>query len=234
MTAGVAFLGWRLAKAPAAGDVLAQQQAAAEIAARARVNAPSFGAGGAPGADGAAAESPELAPVAPDDVEPDGSLAQWDPSPEEPFAELEAEEKLTPVITSVADFYHVSKNITDPVVDGAGWTLTIGGLVETPLTFTYEEIVARAKTQNITTLCLHLQRAQWRPGGHGGVDGRTAARAAGRGRRRPDAVDIVKFRAADDYDDSIPLAQAMRPDHPARDRDERRATAARPWLPGAA
>ena len=210
LTAGVAFLGWRLAKAPAAGDVLAQQQAAAEIAARARVNAPGFGAGGAPGADGAAAESPELAPVAPDDVEPDASLAQWDPSPEEPFAELEAEEKLTPVITSVADFYHVSKNISDPVVDGAAWTLTIGGLVETPLTFTYEEIVAKAKTQNITTLaCISNElngdlagTAEWT-----GLPLRELLEEAG---VDPAAVDIV-FRAADGYDDSIPLAQAMHP-----------------------
>ena len=37
LAAGVAYLGWRLAKAPAAGDVVARQQAAAEIAARARV-----------------------------------------------------------------------------------------------------------------------------------------------------------------------------------------------------
>ncbi|MDF2759587.1 MAG: hypothetical protein K0S99_2219, partial [Thermomicrobiales bacterium] len=46
LAAGVAYLGWRLAKAPATGDVVARQQSAAEIAARARVAAPS--------ADGAA------------------------------------------------------------------------------------------------------------------------------------------------------------------------------------
>ena len=36
LAAGVAYLGWQLAKAPSAGDVVARQQAAAEIAARAR------------------------------------------------------------------------------------------------------------------------------------------------------------------------------------------------------
>ena len=145
LAAGVAYLGWRLAKAPSAGDVEARQQAAAEIAARARGGAPA--AAGAAPATSAGAESPDLAPVAPDGE----ALAQWDPSPEEPFAELEAEGKLTPVITSVADFYHVSKNISDPVVDGASWSLTIDGLVAKPLSFSYEDIVARAKTQNITT-----------------------------------------------------------------------------------
>src|SRR5215216_7599112 len=145
LAAGVGYLGWRLAKAPSSGDVEASQQAAAEIAARARGGAPA--AAGAAPATSAGAEAPALAPEAPDEV-----LAQWDPSPEEPFAELEAAGKLTPVITSVADFYHVSKNIGDPVVDGASWSLTIDGMVAKPLTFSYEDIVARAKTQNITTL----------------------------------------------------------------------------------
>jgi DMSO/TMAO reductase YedYZ molybdopterin-dependent catalytic subunit len=156
----------------------------------------------------AEAESPDLAPAAPDAL--DVTSAQWDPSPEEPFAELEAEGKLTPVITSVADFYHVSKNISDPVVDGAAWSLTIDGMVATPLSFTYEEIVARAKTQNITTLaCISNElngdlagTAEWT-----GLPLRELLEEAG---VDPKAVDIV-FRAADGYDDSIPLAQAMHP-----------------------
>ena len=208
LTAGVAVLGWRLARAPAAGDIAAQQQAAAEIAARARVDAPSFAAGGATAGD--SSETAALAPVEPDAAADDGALAQWDPSPEEPFAELEAEGKLTPVITSVADFYQVSKNISDPIVDGAVWQLTIGGMVETPLTFSYEDIVARATAQNITTLsCISNElngdlagTAEWT-----GLPLRELLEEAG---VNPDAVDIV-FRAADGYDDSIPLAQAMHP-----------------------
>jgi DMSO/TMAO reductase YedYZ molybdopterin-dependent catalytic subunit len=200
LVAGIGYLGWRLAKAPSAGDVEARQQAAAEIAARAR--------GAAPAADpatSAGTESPDLAPVAPDEA-----IAQWDPSPEEPFAELEAEGKLTPVITSVADFYHVSKNISDPVVDGASWSLTIDGMVAKPLSFSYEDIVARAKTQNITTLsCISNElngdlagTAEWT-----GLPLRELLEEAG---VDPKAIDIV-FRAADGYDDSIPLAQAMHP-----------------------
>ncbi|MDF3015410.1 MAG: molybdopterin-binding oxidoreductase [Thermomicrobiales bacterium] len=207
LAAGVAYLGWRLARAPSTGDVVARQQAAAEIAARAQVAAPS--AAGAAPATSAGAESPDLAPVAPD-ASDDVALAQWDPSPEEPFAELEAEGKLTPVITSVADFYHVSKNISDPVVDGASWTLTIEGMVATPLSFSYDDIAARAKTQNITTLsCISNElngdlagTAEWT-----GLPLRELLEEAG---VDPKTVDIV-FRAADGYDDSIPLAQAMHP-----------------------
>jgi DMSO/TMAO reductase YedYZ molybdopterin-dependent catalytic subunit len=207
LTAGVAYLGWRLAKAPSAGDVVARQQAAAEIAARAQLAAPA--AAGAAPATSAGAESPDLAPVAPD-ASDNVPLAQWDPSPEQPFAELEAEGKLTPVVTSVADFYHVSKNIGDPVVDGASWSLTIDGMVAKPLSFSYDDIVARAKTQNITTLsCISNElngdlagTAEWT-----GLPLRELLEEAG---VDPKAVDIV-FRAADGYDDSIPLAQAMHP-----------------------
>jgi DMSO/TMAO reductase YedYZ molybdopterin-dependent catalytic subunit len=203
LAAGVGYLGWQLAKAPSAGDVEARQQAAAEIAARARGGVPAAPAA-APAAS-AGAESPDLAPDAPDE-----QFAQWNPSPEEPFAELEAEGKLTPVITSVADFYHVSKNISDPVVDGASWSLTIDGLVAKPLSFSYDDIVARAKTQNITTLsCISNElngdlagTAEWT-----GLPLRELLEEAG---IDPKAVDIV-FRAADGYDDSIPLAQAMHP-----------------------
>src|SRR5450756_1509274 len=38
-----------------------------------------------------------------------------------------------PEITPVANFYVVSKNFVDPVVDAQGWSLSVGGLVDKPL-----------------------------------------------------------------------------------------------------
>jgi hypothetical protein len=78
------------------------------------------------------------------------------------------------------------------------------------LSFSYEDIVARAKTQNISTLaCISNElngdlagTAEWT-----GLPLRDLLEEAG---VNPDAVDIV-FRAADGYDDSIPLATAMHP-----------------------
>ena len=204
LTAGVAVLGWRLAKASSTGDAVARRQAAAEIAARAAPS--SLGAEPAPAtssgtSDAAAVDEPAGA---------EEMRAQWDPSPEEPFAELEAEGKLTPVITSVTDFYQVSKNISDPVVDGSAWSLSIAGMVDTPLTLSYDDVVVRATTMNITTLsCISNElngdlagTAEWT-----GFPLRELLEEAG---VDPAAVDIV-FRAADGYDDSIPLAQAMHP-----------------------
>jgi DMSO/TMAO reductase YedYZ molybdopterin-dependent catalytic subunit len=196
LAAGVAVLGWRLARAPSAENAEAQDEAAAEIAARAQVNAPSLGAEVAPDSGAAGTEEP--------------ALAQWDPSPEEPFAELEAEGKLTPVITSVADFYHVSKNIADPVVDGATWSLTVGGLVKTPLTLTYEDVVARATTQNITTLACISNQLNGDLAGTAEWTGFPLRELLEEAEVDPATVDIV-FRAADGYDDSIPLSQAMHP-----------------------
>jgi hypothetical protein len=69
------------------------------------------------------------------------------------FAELDAEEIITPVLTATPDFYHVSKNIIDPTVSAGDWTLKITGLVDKELEFTHDQLVARATTQKITTLC---------------------------------------------------------------------------------
>jgi DMSO/TMAO reductase YedYZ molybdopterin-dependent catalytic subunit len=192
LAAGVAVLGWRLAKAPDAGDVAAREQAAADIAARARESEPK--------ASIFAAQSSTPAPI---EV---GS----DKNPNAIFAQLEADGKLTPVITSVEDFYHVSKNIGDPVVDGKGWTLTVGGLVAKPLSLTYDDVVARSKTRNITTLsCISNElngdlasTAEWT-----GLPLRDLLEEA---QIDPATIDLV-FHAADGYDESIPFAVAMAP-----------------------
>ena len=73
--------------------------------------------------------------------------------PYAPFDQLEEAGELTPVLTTTDDFYHVSKNFSDPTVSADGWTLTIDGLVTTPLTLTHEQLVQRATTRKITTLC---------------------------------------------------------------------------------
>lgn len=190
---GVAGLGWRLARAPGAGDSAAQRQAAADIAARAREGNPESG-------ELAAAPEATPAPV----------LADATSSNEAVFDTLEAEGRLTPVITPVADFYHVSKNIADPQVDVATWSLSIGGLVKMPRTYTLDELVQRATTRNITTLsCISNElngdlagTAEWT-----GIPLRELLEEVG---INPATVDLV-FRAADGYDDSIPFATAMAP-----------------------
>ncbi|MEZ4562696.1 MAG: molybdopterin-dependent oxidoreductase [Thermomicrobiales bacterium] len=194
LAVGVAWLGWRLARTPAGGDVSAQRRAAADIAARARE--------GAPESDTASLAAPGATPAP--------VLADANADAEAIFDTLESEGKLTPVITPVADFYHVSKNIADPVVDVANWSLSIGGLVKNPRVYTLDELVKRSTTRNITTLsCISNElngdlagTAEWT-----GIPLRELLEEVG---IHPATVDLV-FRAADGYDDSIPFATAMSP-----------------------
>ena len=123
---------------------------------------------------------------------------------------MTAEGKLTPVITSVADFYHVSKNISDPVVDGASWSLKIEGMVGKPLSFSYDDIVARATSQNITTLACISNELNGDLAGTAEWTGLPLRSLLEEAEVDPAAVDVV-FYAADGYDDSIPLMQAMHP-----------------------
>ena len=124
------------------------------------------------------------------------------------FQQLEAEGKLTGRLTPTRDFYQVSKNFTDPTVSLDGWSLEIGGLVNTPRTYRYDELTGLATTRNITTLCCIsnqiggdlISTAEWT-----GVPLITLLDAAG---VQPNAVD-VKFSSADDYTDSIPYALAQ-------------------------
>jgi len=118
---------------------------------------------------------------------------------------------MPPAITPNRDFYVVSKNFIDPSVDETSWTLEIGGLVDTPITFTYEQMLARPSVEFISTLeCIsnpvggpYISTARWR-----GFSLRDLLLEAG---IQPGTVDIA-FHAADDYVDSIPLSEGLAED----------------------
>jgi DMSO/TMAO reductase YedYZ molybdopterin-dependent catalytic subunit len=126
------------------------------------------------------------------------------------FDQLQADGRLTPVLTATKDFSHVSKNFTDPTVSADGWSLEIGGLVSTPKSYTHDELVSRSTTKNITTLCCIsnelngdlISTAEWT--GVPLIDLLTEAGVA------QNAVDL-KLTAADDYTESIPISIAQDP-----------------------
>jgi DMSO/TMAO reductase YedYZ molybdopterin-dependent catalytic subunit len=110
-------------------------------------------------------------------------------------------------VTPTSDFYEVSKNAFDPQVDVRRWKLEITGLVENPVTFTYDELKAMPSVEQYATLaCISnevggdlLGNALWR-----GVRLKDVLQTAG---LKPGVVDIV-LHAGDDYTDSIPLDRA--------------------------
>ncbi|MGH7763312.1 MAG: molybdopterin-dependent oxidoreductase [Candidatus Dormibacteraceae bacterium] len=62
---------------------------------------------------------------------------------------------ISPEITPIENFYIVSKNFSDPVVDGARWSLHVGGLVDKPLTVTLAQLRALPSvTQYVTLECI--------------------------------------------------------------------------------
>ncbi|MFP5261784.1 MAG: molybdopterin-dependent oxidoreductase [Blastocatellia bacterium] len=111
-------------------------------------------------------------------------------------------------VTPTADFYEVSKNAFDPDVDVKRWKLDVSGLVENPLTLTYDEIKGLPPTEQYATLaCISnevggdlIGNALWR-----GVRLKDLLERAG---LKEGVVDIV-VRASDDYADSIPIDRAM-------------------------
>lgn len=132
-------------------------------------------------------------------------------APQDPaalFAQLDKQKKITPILTANKDFYHVSKNLSDPDPSSKGWSLQVKGAVNTPMTLKYDDLVTRATTKKITTLCCIsntiggglISTAQWT-----GFPLRDLLKEVG---VKSPAVQ-VKFHSADDYEDSIPLARAM-------------------------
>ena len=131
--------------------------------------------------------------------------------PYAPFDQLEDAGQLTPVLTTTDDFYHVSKNFSDPTVRADGWTLTIDGMVATPLTLTHDQLVQRATTKKITTLCCISNEIGGDLIGTAEWVGVPLADLLAEVGVQPGVVDL-KLTAADDYSESFPLERGLDPD----------------------
>jgi DMSO/TMAO reductase YedYZ molybdopterin-dependent catalytic subunit len=110
-----------------------------------------------------------------------------------------------PEITPVENFYVVSKNFVDPVVDQQGWSLAVGGLVDRPLKLSLTDLRALPGVSEYVTLeCVSndVGGGLMSTGSFGGVRladllSMAGARAAGT---------WVAFTARDGYTESIPVS----------------------------
>jgi DMSO/TMAO reductase YedYZ molybdopterin-dependent catalytic subunit len=59
---------------------------------------------------------------------------------------------LTQYITPNESFYRIDTALQLPAIDPATWTLKVTGMVKTPVTLTYAELLARPLTEHLTTL----------------------------------------------------------------------------------
>ncbi|MCM8745029.1 molybdopterin-dependent oxidoreductase [Thermomicrobium sp. CFH 73360] len=117
---------------------------------------------------------------------------------------------LPPALTPVGDFYVVSKNLSDPMVDGGTWRLRIHGRVTRALELDLATIRTRPSTRMISTLeCIsndvwgpYISTGEWI-----GVPLRDLLLEA---EPQHPVVEVI-LRAADGYSDSIPLSLALQP-----------------------
>ena len=107
-------------------------------------------------------------------------------------------------------FYTVTKNLIDPVVEKSLWRLQIGGLVDHPHTYSFDDLASRTPVKQDTTLeCISngvgdglMSNATWT-----GVPMRDLLNDAG----LKSGIKRVLLRAVDGYTDTIPLDKAMDP-----------------------
>ena len=107
-------------------------------------------------------------------------------------------------------FYCVTKNVVDPKVDVDLWHLEIGGLVQNPATWRFQDLMGfKATTQETTLMCIS-----------NGLDAGLMSNAVWKGLPLRDLLDQanvlsgaarVRLQAVDNYTDTIPLEKAMEP-----------------------
>jgi hypothetical protein len=113
-------------------------------------------------------------------------------------------------ITPNEQFYCVTKNVIDPIVDASVWRLEVTGLVQTRQRYKLDRLKSLpAVSQETTLMCISngldaglMSNAIWK-----GVPMRALLEAAS---PRPEAVK-VRLHGVDNYTDTIPLAKALDP-----------------------
>ncbi|MGH2683404.1 MAG: molybdopterin-dependent oxidoreductase [Actinomycetota bacterium] len=118
---------------------------------------------------------------------------------------------LSPEVTSAADHYVVDIDLLDPVVEADGWTLTVGGLVERPLTITFSQLqrdFTLVEEYSVLT-CISNEVGGGLVGSSSWI-GVRLGEVLGRARLREGAVDVV-LRCADGYAASLPVETALDP-----------------------
>jgi len=119
-------------------------------------------------------------------------------------------------VTPTPEFYVVTKNVIDPAVDGGSWQLSVGGLVSTARTYTYQQLLDLLAANDpsvveeyVTLECVSnevggnlVSTADWR-----GVRLASLLQSSG---LNP-VVDWIVFTCADGYTAAIPLAKAQDP-----------------------
>jgi DMSO/TMAO reductase YedYZ molybdopterin-dependent catalytic subunit len=112
---------------------------------------------------------------------------------------------ISPNVTPIDNFYVVSKNFSDPVIDGQRWSLSIGGSVDKPMKLSLSDLRAlRSVTEYVTMECVsnNVGGELMSTGAFTGVSLRDLLALAG-----PQATGTwAAFTANDGYTESLPMS----------------------------
>ena len=111
----------------------------------------------------------------------------------------------TPEVTPVADFYVVSKNFSDPVVQASSWSLNVHGLVDKPIRLSLDALKAMPETTQYVTLeCIsnNVGGPQISTGQFSGPALRDVLALAS----PQSSATLVAFGSRDGYAESLPLS----------------------------
>lgn len=116
--------------------------------------------------------------------------------------------RISPALTPPQDFYIVSKNFQDPVLQAAGWSIQVRGMIANPTTYRLDELRSMpATTVTLTQECISnvVGGNQISTGRFTGVPLRDLL-----SRARPQAsATLLGFTAADGYTETLGLPTAM-------------------------
>ncbi|MGH2651261.1 MAG: molybdopterin-dependent oxidoreductase, partial [Actinomycetota bacterium] len=118
---------------------------------------------------------------------------------------------LSPEITSASDHYVVDIDFLDPVVEAEGWTLRIGGMVQSPMDLTFwtlQRDFAVVEEHSVLTCISNPVGGDLV--GSSAWTGVRLGEVLSRAGILDSAVDVV-FRCSDGYSDSIPVDAAFDP-----------------------
>jgi DMSO/TMAO reductase YedYZ molybdopterin-dependent catalytic subunit len=112
---------------------------------------------------------------------------------------------VSPALTPIQNFYVVSKNFSDPSIDGRAWKLTVGGLVDKPLTLSLSDLRGLpGATEYVTMECIsnNVGGQLMSTGSFSGVRLRELLALAS-----PKATGTwAAFKANDGYAESLPMS----------------------------
>ncbi len=112
----------------------------------------------------------------------------------------------SPAITPVANFYVVSKNFGDPVVDGQSWRLSVKGLVDSPQALSLGQLRSLPSTSEYVTFACISNDVGGDLMSTGAFTGVPLRDLVGLAAPRSEAS-WVAFHSRDGYTESLPLAE---------------------------